>query len=114
MASNNTVSLSTTTTTVVTISSSAGTQLPGGGKAIPYSSVVSGTSGKPGRKIAANLGSGYGDSANSELCAVDVSHPVVETKHGITATVVTTQPASLSNKKNDSQGKGEVHTYAIV
>ena len=109
MASNNTVSPSTTTTTVVTISSSAG-----GGKAIPYSLVVSGPSGKPGRKIAANLGSEYGDLANSELCAVDASHPVVKTKHGNTATVATTQPASLSSKKNGSQGKGEVHTYALI
>lgn len=82
---------------------SADTVLPGSGGAISYSTVVSNS--KPRKRIAANLGSQYEDSANSGVCDGHVVSS--ESESNFTSTVITTQPASLSSKVNESHGKGE-------
>ena len=103
-ASNNTISQPTIATAVVS-KASANTQLPGGGREIQYSSAVSNS--KPGRKIAANLGLGHDDSANFGMRALDAS-AAVNNECGGDTDVITTQPASLSSKGNDSHGKGKI------
>ena len=121
ISSSNTAPSSTITTTIAsqTSTNTHDFKPPGGGRGFSYSLAVS--SSKSGRRIAANLGSGNKTSAVEKSISSSAGVPMigvsakVDTEHGSTAGVVTSQPTSLSSKINDSHGKDKDHTrsYAI-
>ena len=105
-------------TTVGTNSSvsSSGSQSPHGrgrGRGFFHSPATS--NGKPGRKIAANLGSGYDNSAASESSngvGIHVSGPSFETSTNsgdIPKDVITSQPTSHSGEVSHGSGKRHKH-----